>query len=48
MITAVLVMVGLGLLLWPRPRSTNGAKVLTPMSREWMRDHVYREGSTKT
>jgi hypothetical protein len=42
MISLLLVIVGAGLLVWPRKRKLTQA--LTPMSAEWMREHVYREG----
>jgi len=41
MISLVLLVLGVGL-LWPRKRSITQA--LTPMSSEWMQEHVYREG----
>jgi hypothetical protein len=42
MISLVLLVLGAGLLVWPRKR--NLTQALTPMSSEWMREHVYREG----
>jgi hypothetical protein len=42
MISLLLMVLGAGLLVWPRKRSLTNA--ITPMSTAWMRENVYREG----